>query len=137
MENNIFDKGFNKGDLLQHYVENFILTLKRDEVFMSVYNRKDGDKLLQMFLVIVLDHSIMKFLQMQELLHNESITVDQEAQIMSTQVHNHLLFFVENFGIGITHAHPKKFTKFIDKWHDFFLVGIKTMYNEMKNPNHE
>ena len=135
MSEDIFSKSQDNGELLRHHVENFILTLKRDPVFIESYNRKDGDKCLTMFLVTTLDHSIMKFLQLQELLDNDVLTVEQEAKIMTSQVNNHFLFFAENFGLWNIIAKPTDFNKFCDKFNDFFLTGIKTMYNEMKNKN--
>lgn len=133
MSNNIFDKSEENSELLRHHVENFILTLKRDPIFKKSYNRKDGDKCLTMFLVTTLDHSIMKFLQLQELLDRDILTVQQEAEIMTSQVNNHFLFFAENFDLWNIIAEPTDFTNFCDKFNDFFLTGIKTMYNEMKN----
>lgn len=135
MSKDIFAKSQDNGELLRHHVENFILTLKRDPVFIESYNRKDGDKCLTMFLVTTLDHSIMKFLQLQELLDKDVLTVEQEAKIMTSQVNNHFLFFAANFGLWNIIAKPTDFNNFCDKFNDFFLTGIKTMYNEMKSKN--
>ena len=134
MSDNIFSKSQENGELLQHHVENFILTLKSDPVFVESYMRKD-DKCLNMFLVTTLDHSIMKFLQLQDLLNRDIITVDQEAKIMTNQINNHFLFFTETFGLWSIMLKSSDFFTIGDKFNDFFLIGIKTMYNEMKNPN--
>lgn len=133
MENNIFNSSHDRGDLLRHYCEGFVITLKKDKFFEKFYTRNDGDQLLNSCLITVLDHSIMKFLQLQELLDNDIITVKQEAEIMTKLVQNHLMFFAQIFGLWQVIAKPVEMTNFLNKWNDFFLTGIKTMYTETLN----